>query len=1328
MPFDLESAVNAPDTSIATTPFDINSAQETNPPVPEQKPGPIATALRSVFKYTAPEEIQTLMSLSKGADQGTLPKPYKGEGFGTWINRVSAPREKDIINQGVVRQLEGPMTAAIAASPAGGLEAAVVTAHAVRAYSLVDNFFNARRWIDQNAPNTNPLIKEGVEIADFVLKGGLIGGSFAAAKNFTMDRVNNLNLPKSVDIPSELINNLKNTEIAKDLGINNEHIDASVNSGLPVSVPLEKVIDLGKTDKLDKLKEALSLNTENPVIPTVKDGKVIVNGKPSSRTTTQEAVDFGAKYVGNKNVEDFLIKSKSENTKKLEETFNVPPDQQDVNFEKNQSDIASQGHFLGEAIQAVQGKLTPESIKNSIARAKGNEGVSLQDRPVGGVKDIMSGGKSVGEIAWDNSQNPTVGEDFDIKINEADRNKKLATKAIKKAFDSGLTVIKGTLGNDKPVEFWKKMGAKVNGDNIYLDKQDFMNAKGGDLSEGQKGKNGKEGLQIKLNESGAASFPIDEYIKKSTETVPVSKNMETAFTELKTQAAADNLRARQLLENLKISPKDAEAIYHHQENSAEPLTAEQQRIYDEIVKPLSDKSAELFAKLRNEGVPVNSEGYTPRFVSGKGNIFDRLESGAKNVGGATSGLLKKSSGSFKKRVMMAITDEHGARQVVAIKDGEVVSVGKETSTSLGKLNSKTNEDLLDKETAPIEAQMKKLENEEKILMANPYRMEATRYSIRDIQNKLMDLNMKRMELSWKYNPDNLEDKFFVDKNGKKWQLGQATTKEIEAKTNLTYHKNAILNNLVHYNELRKIDRATQYLENIKNNKDFQKFSMKLGTGNPPEGWKSTSLPQFRGYYFEPRIADSLNYFNDKLYKGEDPLRVFTALNRFLRTSIFFNPLIHIPNITTHWLVNRGTARWLVPNDYVKLWTTSARAIDAVLHQNKDYLEMLDKGVNLVYHETTGTTLTDLLNKKMGEELSSNQKLGQVIKDAFGVINPYKFSGKATWAANDIATMQAIYEDMANGKTMDEAIHEVSKHIPNYVVPSRVLNSKELSQVMTNPNVTMFGAYHYGALKSYGEMAKSIVGNVPAMEKVEALDKLAMLGILSLVIYPTLDQILKDITGNPNAHLRRAGPTTFPENMIKLQKGQIDVAQALQSVLTPAVGAKQGIELAFNRDLFTGDKVLHRGQVAKDLKDMAVESVAPLNSMQRVHEGKISLSDYLMSLGGVSVSDANVGKIYNMKDSKMAYQKEVDRVYATDPEKANAMAEEFNKKQLADLHQISKESNYHDDVPQKYVNSVCITSFKGVPEEPVQPHSKSVSEVIDKEKSLKRTPIDNPPEY
>ena len=74
---------------------------------------------------------------------------------------------------------------------------------------------------------------------------------------------------------------------------------------------------------------------------------------------------------------------------------------------------------------------------------------------------------------------------------------------------------------------------------------------------------------------------------------------------------------------------------------------------------------------------------------------------------------------------------------------------------------------------------------------------------------------------------------------------------------------------------------------------------------------------------------------------------------------------HVPNIAVHWAVNRGAAKIVIPKAYATLWQTSARAIDAVLHQNEDYLAMLESGVNLMYHNQVGNTLHALTQHIVG---------------------------------------------------------------------------------------------------------------------------------------------------------------------------------------------------------------------------------------------------------------------------------------------------------------------------------------------------------------------------
>lgn len=260
MAFDITTAVEVQGTTnpvIPTTKFDISTATELNPE-PAKKVYPIATALRKVFKNLPTEQVRKYWTIAQEAKAGKLPKPSKGEEFGSWIKRISDEYEEKQIEQGVVRQVQDPMTAAVVGA---AVTAPVATAAAVGGFSVLDHFFNARRLVEEKAPNTPPLIKEVVEILDFAVKGAVVGGGFAV-KNFIVDRMNNLNLPKSVAITPEQAEVIKRSPtITEPLEIKPEQIDASINSGTSIQVPIEKVIDLAMSDKWPSIQEKLGLST-----------------------------------------------------------------------------------------------------------------------------------------------------------------------------------------------------------------------------------------------------------------------------------------------------------------------------------------------------------------------------------------------------------------------------------------------------------------------------------------------------------------------------------------------------------------------------------------------------------------------------------------------------------------------------------------------------------------------------------------------------------------------------------------------------------------------------------------------------------------------------------------------------------------------------------------------------------------------------------------------------------------------------------------------------------------------------------------------------------
>ncbi len=292
-------------------------------------------------------------------------------------------------------------------------------------------------------------------------------------------------------------------------------------------------------------------------------------------------------------------------------------------------------------------------------------------------------------------------------------------------------------------------------------------------------------------------------------------------------------------------------------------------------------------------------------------------------------------------------------------------------------------------------------------------------------------------------------------------------------------------------------------------------------------------------------------------------------------------MIHTPNIGVHWIVEKGLTG-VGPQNWGRILRTGSRAIDAVIHQNKDYISALDQGAPLQYARLERDGTTQLLLNRMGRELEANPTAAARVAKALGYANPlklvraiYKFSGKVTWVTNDVAMLQATYEHMERtGESFKDSIGDVSKHIPDYRLPTRIFDSAGLAKLMSNPNFTMFGAYHYGALRSYAEMAKGLLSeDVPQAERLKSLDRLAMLGLVTFVVYPQLDKLAQLMTGDNTAQFRRAGASTFLWNLVQLAKGNKSTTDVLESVATPAAHTKAALQLAVNRDFYTGRKIL-----------------------------------------------------------------------------------------------------------------------------------------------------------
>lgn len=594
--------------------------------------------------------------------------------------------------------------------------------------------------------------------------------------------------------------------------------------------------------------------------------------------------------------------------------------------------------------------------------------------------------------------------------------------------------------------------------------------------------------------------------------------------------------------------------------------------------------------------------------------------------------------------------------------------------------------------------------------------------VSSLQTKMIELSNAMGDIESKYNPNELNDKKFIAKGGKEYTIKEATTKEIEQHTNLTYHKNALVNTVVSYLKAKNIERANDFLEAYKESPGFKDIASKQDGPNVPSNWQPVDLQNFRGYVFEPHTANVLDKFAGNM-KSKNPgllYKAATGVSLALRSLIFFKVIAHPLNIAVNWAVDRGVLG-LSPHAYSSLIKTGTKAINAVMNQTPLYTDMLRQGAPLEYGNVNNKDLNELLLSKMGHEIDSNPQL-DFIKKIFnqaGAINPFssKYAiSKIAWLVDDVARVQRILERMSKGMTQEQAIKETNRFLPDYRLPSsvniggKVLVGQKGIQSLTNPNILIFAPYHYGLLKSFGNMAKDLIagGDFKGMfskglnsneessdednksqgdrakTRAEALSKIMMLGLISYIIYPQLDKVVKKIFNNPLANVTRSGLASVINNVDKLKNGNENISTFLQSEFNISPATLETLQQFENRDFFTGTPISNTSDSLKNQVNERAQHAegipAPIAAIKG-GTGKLIGSLFNVSLPKSTPATNNVYDLINTE--KPQIDKQVKDLYkkgdSTSKAKADALIQQFNDKLLSQLIQVAKDNGQNISV-------------------------------------------------
>ncbi len=521
---------------------------------------------------------------------------------------------------------------------------------------------------------------------------------------------------------------------------------------------------------------------------------------------------------------------------------------------------------------------------------------------------------------------------------------------------------------------------------------------------------------------------------------------------------------------------------------------------------------------------------------------------------------------------------------------------------------------------------------------------------------------------------------FVDKEGNKYTIGQATTKEIEANTSTEYHKNVLANYVVALDRATNALNAMRLLDRLKNEEEFGTIIKQDSPDEaPPEGWKSVSdqLPQFRGYHMEPRTAEALTDLAGR-QRGSMYIPVFDEVNNFLTTAIVLNPIMHVPNVIA------GRSLAAASGDISSAsFKNLGRAYNEVRNKGPLYLDYLEHGAPFMALKDTAKSFTDAIFNQYTDEVERDPEVQNLIK-TLGYDTPKAFiegfkkiNEGVTWGSNDIFFMHALmdYQDSHEGSTMEGAIKEVSKRMADYRIPERILlpgaAGRALS-VAAQSRVFMFGRFHYtGVIKPWIEAARdSATGN--AQDRIAGLRGLAYLLIMGLAVWPYMNKMWQGITGSPTSYESMPGPLRPIQVGQKLkQQGPTGIPAALQSIFAPSPAIRSLIEMGFNVDLFTRNPI-YGPLPAEGLTTYGTSVVSPLASASRMNPG-----DFALSMFGVWTPKNVEAKtaLDQMKYSELpALQTQVKKDLATGQvDKANAEMADFNTKAIATWNQYELET-------------------------------------------------------
>jgi hypothetical protein len=451
-------------------------------------------------------------------------------------------------------------------------------------------------------------------------------------------------------------------------------------------------------------------------------------------------------------------------------------------------------------------------------------------------------------------------------------------------------------------------------------------------------------------------------------------------------------------------------------------------------------------------------------------------------------------------------------------------------------------------------------------------------------------------------------------------MRQATTKEIEAnalgadKKPMKYYDNAAFSAAVAKANLSTMARNIIDLHHITQLPEFQNFTSKKKPTDPARAdWEKTTFPNLDDLYMSPQLKA---VFDD--FAGQPP-SAWNKLNAFVTKSIFWWPLAHIRNVAEHMIVGRGFDNFSPVKNYKLLTDIGPKAIMSVLRQDGLQSQMRHEGAGLIYGSVQTRKLTEKLAQRLGLEIQQNpgkygpiaDKLGVGVKALGNFI--WDNSSKAMWSAGDMLMTMRVMELQKKGLSLKQAVIEAERDIPNYRVPHQAIGRGSLgrtwSKVSQNSSLVAFGRYHHGMFNSYANIIKDAISpNATMGDRLDAAGKMLTMAAIAFILYPALNEGVKKLTGDDQAHISPRGPMSVPTHLAAGLKGETDASQAIRGSVTLAPLLNTALTWINGKD-FRGKPILEPGDMREAFVHGNVKAGARAVASGVEHTARNLLSPY-----------------------------------------------------------------------------------------------------------------------